>query len=187
MRALTDGTTYHSRARAMSWLGPGAASVVSAVTPGKVNPETPVVEEGGTATCTVVLVSRRTARVTVDSSGAGDVSVDPASLTFTTSNWYAPQEVTVRARHADDDDNEAVTLLHAMPSTDSVCNQQDAASVGAKVRDDDAEAGVSLSHSASNPLEVPEAGGARPTPWCSTSGRLPDLGRERSSAGRLHR
>ena len=54
-------------------------------------------EAGGPATFTVVLNSRPTASVTIPlvSSMPDEGTVTPASLTFTTMNWNAPQTVTV--------------------------------------------------------------------------------------------
>ncbi len=53
-------------------------------------------ESGGTATFTVVLDSKPTADVTIAlaSSDNSEGTVDPAALTFTTSNWNTPQAVT---------------------------------------------------------------------------------------------
>ena len=54
-------------------------------------------EAGGTATFTVVLNSQPSANVTIglSSSNPAEGTVGPASLTFTTANWNAPQVVTV--------------------------------------------------------------------------------------------
>ena len=56
-------------------------------------------EAGGTATFTVVLNSQPTANVTIPltSSDPTEGSVSPAQLTFTATNWNAPQTVTVTA------------------------------------------------------------------------------------------
>src|SRR2546429_620827 len=54
-------------------------------------------EAGGSATFTVVLNSQPTADVDIPvaSSNAGECAVAPASLTFTATDWNAPQTVTV--------------------------------------------------------------------------------------------
>ena len=54
-------------------------------------------ESGGGTTFSIVLNSQPTASVTLDlaSSDPGEGTVSPSSLTFTTSNWSAPQSVTV--------------------------------------------------------------------------------------------
>ncbi len=66
---------------------------------------------------TVRLNSRPTATVTValTSDDESLATVSPATLTFTTQNWRAPQEVRVRARARG-----AVTITHALTSTDTV-------------------------------------------------------------------
>jgi uncharacterized delta-60 repeat protein len=64
-----------------------------------VNPSATLVttEAGGTATCTIVLTSQPTANVTfsLSSSDTSEGTVSPSSLTFTPSNWNAPQSITV--------------------------------------------------------------------------------------------
>ena len=56
------------------------------------------VAEGGSATYTVVLNAQPASDVVIAvSSDNMEVSVSPARLTFTTSNWSAAQTVTVRA------------------------------------------------------------------------------------------
>ena len=79
------------------------------------------VAEGGSDTYTVVLDTPPSADVTVAISGhsGSDVSPNPASLTFTPSNWSAEQTVTVRA--AEDDDalaDDPVTLTHTVTGGD---------------------------------------------------------------------
>ena len=72
--------------------GPAPAGVKVAPTGGLVT-----TEAGGTATFTVVLRSQPTANVTIAlaSSDISEGTVGPAALTFSTSNWNAPQTVTV--------------------------------------------------------------------------------------------
>ena len=79
------------------------------------------VAEGGSDTYTVVLDTPPSADVTVAISGhsGSDVSPNPASLTFTPSNWSAEQTVTVSA--AEDDDalaDDPVTLTHTVTGGD---------------------------------------------------------------------
>ncbi|MYE05609.1 MAG: hypothetical protein F4Y00_11650, partial [Bacteroidetes bacterium SB0662_bin_6] len=71
-------------------------------TPGvTVTPTTLTVPEGGSATYTVALDTEPSAGVTISLSFASgsdeDITVDKTSLTFTTENWNAAQEVTVSA------------------------------------------------------------------------------------------
>ena len=63
---------------------------------------------------TVKLATQPSAEVTVAISGhtGTDVSVDKASLTFTTSNWDTAQTVTVTAAEDDDGSDDTVTLTH---------------------------------------------------------------------------
>ena len=70
------------------------------------------VAEGGTGTYTVKLGSQPTAEVTVGiSSGITDVSVNPATLTFTTGNWASTQTVTATANEDDIDKDTGVTAI----------------------------------------------------------------------------
>ncbi len=72
------------------------------------------VSEGGSDTYTMRLNTAPSDAVTVTVSGAsGDVTVDPESLTFTTTNYADPQTVTVSAASDDDATSDAaVTLTH---------------------------------------------------------------------------
>ena len=70
---------------------------------------------------TVVLDSRPTADVTVTVAGHSgtDVTPDPDTLTFTTSNWDTVQTVTVTAGDDADTTDGSVTLTHSAASTDT--------------------------------------------------------------------
>ena len=76
--------------------------------------------EGGSSQYSVLLDSQPTGTVTVSVGGAsGDVTVDPAQLTFSTTTWSTAQVVTVNA--ADDTDGQtdpAVTLTHRVRGAD---------------------------------------------------------------------
>ena len=74
----------------------------------------PSVREGDTTTYTVRLAAEPSATVTVSLTAAGDpdLSVMPASLTFTTTNWSQSQEVTVSAAEDDDLLDGTATLTH---------------------------------------------------------------------------
>ena len=78
------------------------------------------VNEGGTATYTVVLGSQPTADVTITPfSGEGaKVSVSPVSHTFTPSAWKAPLTFTVSGLADNDSADESVTIGHAVSSDD---------------------------------------------------------------------
>ncbi|WP_420461494.1 fibronectin type III domain-containing protein [Candidatus Palauibacter sp.] len=86
-----------------------------------VTPTTLSVDEGGTATYTVVLDTQPTDTVTVTIGGAAgtDVSVADSTLEFTTTDWATAQTVTVRAVADADALDDTVTLTHGAASTDS--------------------------------------------------------------------
>ena len=80
-----------------------------------VSTEALTIDEGASSAYTVQLNQKPSADVTVAVSGAaGDVTVDPGALTFTTANYGTARTVTVQAG-ADEDATEdgAVTLTHA--------------------------------------------------------------------------
>ena len=87
------------------------------------------------------------------SSDNTDVTVSPATLTFTTANWGTAQTVTVRAAHDADAVNDAASITHAVVDADSDDLYDDIARVSVTVTDDDA--GVSVSETA---LTVAEGG-----------------------------
>ena len=73
--------------------------------------------EATTDTYTVVLTTQPTAGVTIDVAGAGDATVSPASLTFSTTNWSTAQTVTVGANEDSDiADEPPVTVTHTVAS-----------------------------------------------------------------------
>ncbi len=110
------------------------------------------VPEGDSRTYTVALRSQPTGPVTVTLSAAGDpdVTVSPASLSFTAANWNQAQTVTVSAAQDDDSANDAATVSHAVSGADY--GAVTAAAVSVTVADDDT-LGVDVSASA---LTVPE-------------------------------
>ncbi|MYG27297.1 MAG: hypothetical protein F4213_14945, partial [Boseongicola sp. SB0677_bin_26] len=79
------------------------------------------VPEGGSGSYTVRLLKRPGHSVTVAVSVAGDtdITVDPASLSFTPSNWSSAQTVTVRAAADTDAVNGTATVSHAATSADA--------------------------------------------------------------------
>ena len=88
---------------------------------------------------TVVLDSRPTADVTVTVAGHSgtDVTPDPDTLTFTTSNWDTVQTVTVTAGDDADTTDGSVTLTHSAASTDTGYSGITIAGVVVTVRDND--------------------------------------------------
>ena len=103
--------------------------------------------EGSSGTYTIVLDSQPTADVTVtinDPSNNADVTADPASLTFSSTDWSTPQTVTVSAAHDNDTSNETATVTHTVTSTDSSYSTASANSVAVTVTDDDPDVTVSF-------------------------------------------
>ena len=88
---------------------------------------------------TVVLDTEPTANVTVTVAGhAGtDVTPDPTTLTFTTSNWNTAQTVTVTAGDDTDTTDDSVTLTHSAASTDNDYSGITIAGVAVTVSDND--------------------------------------------------
>ena len=79
------------------------------------------VAEGGSATYTVVLNAQPASNVviSVTKTGSPDVTVSPATLTFTTSNWSTAQTVTVAAAQDADAVNDAASITHAVVAASS--------------------------------------------------------------------
>ena len=96
------------------------------------------VNEGGNGTYTVKLDTQPSADVTVtvnDPTDNGDVTADPASLTFTTSNWATAQTVTVSAAEDDDSTEDTATVTHTVAGGDY--GSVTASSVSVTVTDND--------------------------------------------------
>ena len=102
-------------------------------------------EEGAGVTYTVVLDTEPTGEVTVSPSvsGSSSVTVSPARLTFTASDWSEPQPVTVSAAHDDDAGDAAATVRHAVRGADYGAVREP--QVAVTVTDDD-QRGVVFSH-----------------------------------------
>ena len=93
---------------------------------------------------TVGLNTQPTAVVTVTVAGHAGTAVtpDPATLTFTTSDWETAQRVTVTAGNDTDLVNDTVTLTHSAASTDSDYSGITIAGVTVTVTDNDNTAAV---------------------------------------------
>ncbi len=145
--SLSNGTEYTVRMRATrTGANNGAYSAEVLETPvtaaGVTVSESTltVTEEDATGeSYTVVLDSQPTASVTVTVAGhAGtDVTANPASLTFTTTDWDMSQTVTVTAGNDADTANDTVTLTHSAASADNDYNGITIASVRVTVSDND--------------------------------------------------
>ncbi len=115
-----------------------------------------VTEGGSGASYTVVLDGQPIGNVTIaTSSDNGDVTTQPASLTFTTGNWDTAQTVTVHAGDDDDAVDDSATISHAVSGADGYAGIA-VASVSVSVTDDDT-AGITVSESS---LSVNEGGSA---------------------------
>ena len=105
-----------------------------------VAPASVSVDEAGptSATFTVVLETVPTGNVDVGLSVLGDVTVSPASLTFTTLNWSTPQTLTVTA--IDDGFNEGPhndTVTFTLTSTDGNYNALAVPGVAVNIADNE--------------------------------------------------
>ena len=125
-----------------------------------VTPTSLTVDEGGTNTYTVVLDTRPTAAVTVtivDPTDNTDVTANPASLRFSTSNWATAQTVTVSAAEDGDASQDTATVTHTVAGGDY--DSFAAPSVAVTVTDNDTP-GVSVTPMS---LTVGEGGTGRYT------------------------
>jgi large repetitive protein len=117
-----------------------------------------IAEGGATATYTVVLHTKPTAAVTVTPTPDAQITVLPASLSFTTGNWNTPQTITVTAVDdlIDEDDGHAGVITHAATSSDTFYAIPTAGSRSASINDNDT-AGYTIS--TAGPLSLTEAAG----------------------------
>ena len=126
-----------------------------------VTPTALSVPEGSNAKYTVVLDTQPSADVTIAvsfaSSSDEDITVDKTSLTFTTDNWDAAQEITVLAAEDDDALNGVATIEHSASGANY--GSVSVSSVTATEADNDA-AGVTVTPTA---LTVPEGSNAKYT------------------------
>ena len=92
------------------------------------SPTALTVSETGQGRYTVVLdtpPSRDSVVVTVTADNT-DVTVSPASLTFTSSTWNTPKQVTVRAKDDTDSDDDTAILTHAIDTGRTTAPEYDA-------------------------------------------------------------
>ena len=83
------------------------------------DPTALMVNEGSSGTYTVKLASQPSASVTVAVTGAvGEVTVNPTSLTFTSTTWNSAQAVTVTAGQDTDASDDSATLVHTATGGD---------------------------------------------------------------------
>lgn len=117
-------------------------------------------EGGASGSFTIALASQPTADVTValTSSDYAQAGHAPASVTFTSSNWNAPQTVTVSAADDSNDDGDMVVsiITSSAVSADSNYNGLNVSDVSVTIVDNDA-VGVAVTPSAG--LVTTEIGG----------------------------
>ena len=147
--SLSNGTEYTVRMRATrTGANSGAYSAevvktpVMATTEGVTvsKPTLTVGEQDATGeSYTVVLDTQPTASVTVTVGGFGgtDVTANPATLTFTTTDWDTAQTVTVTAANDADLTNDTVSLTHSAASSDADYQDITIAGVTVTVTDND--------------------------------------------------
>ena len=102
---------------------------VTEVTPGvTVTPTSLTIAEGGSGTYTVVLDTQPSVDATVtivDPMDNTDVTAEPATLTFSTTNWNAAQTVTVSARQDTDVTDDTATVTHTVSGYGTVSTAPD--------------------------------------------------------------
>ncbi|MFM6729460.1 MAG: S8 family serine peptidase, partial [Dolichospermum sp.] len=99
-----------------------------------------VTEGGNTDTYSLVLKTQPTADVTITLTGNSQITLNSTTLTFTTTNWNTPQNVTVTA--VDDtltEGNHTATITHNISSTDTNYNGLTLPNVNVSIQDNDAE------------------------------------------------
>lgn len=106
-----------------------------------VSPQRVTVAEGGASAYELVLTARPSRQVTITVSRAAggdpDLTATPARLTFSSSDWDAPQTVTVSAAEDDDTTEGTATFTHTVSSSDANYDGIDVAPVTATEGDDD--------------------------------------------------
>ena len=145
----TSGTSGATAARAAAEPIPALTARVGGVTVSAAELSVP---EGGRASYTVVLDGQPAANVTVSAAkaagGDADLTVRPASRTFTRSNWDTPQTFTVSAAREPrssgfdinpgfDSIDGTASFTHTVTSTDTVYDGMDVASLEATEDDQD--------------------------------------------------
>ena len=134
-----------------------------------VSPTALTLEEGTSGSYTVALDAEPTESVTVEVAlvpGAdADVTVSPASLTFSTSDWDQPQAVTVTAGQDLDQENDAATVSH----TSSGGNYAGVEVPGVTVMVDDDDAPSTMVTLSADPADVAEGVGSSGQPVTVTA------------------
>ena len=125
-----------------------------------INPGSLTLDEGESATYTVVLRSQPTGSVTVSVSGTEGTGLvpDKTELNFGESDWNEPQEVTLTASHDGDAENDVVRILHEISGAEYLSGGVVSDPLTVTVEDDDTPPpALALSV---NPASVGEGAGA---------------------------
>ena len=135
-------TTGNVVVEVLGQLSDGVAFTVTGVT---VDPTELTIEEGSSATYTVVLDSKPTSAVTVAmfTPSGTDLSVDILPV-FTASNWSRPQTVTVTAGEDEDTEDDTVTITHRTTSADAGYHGLTVDPLVVTIADDDAGPGITV-------------------------------------------
>ena len=115
-----------------------ARGFIVAPEPGSVS-----MDEGGTHSYTVKLGTEPTADVTVAiaraAGGDSDITVAPASLTFTSADYSTAQTVTISAAEDNSDyADDTATITHSVTTTDSIYTEQTIGDIAVTAQDNDA-------------------------------------------------
>ncbi len=127
-----------------------------------VTPGSPAnMDEGGTFVYSIKLGTEPTADVAVAMSveGDSDITINPTSLTFTSSNYSTAQTVTITAAEDNlDFADDTAVIGHAVTTTDAIYTNQYINAMHVKAKDNDAALTLSVSA-----LQVPEGSTAEYT------------------------
>ncbi|MCY4482332.1 MAG: hypothetical protein OXC12_05590, partial [Spirochaetaceae bacterium] len=138
-----------------------------------VSPATLTLNEGSSASYTVVLNSEPNGEVTAAATvgGSGDVSTRPTSLTFTAGNWDEAQTVTVDAQKDADAVSDSATVTHQVSGGDY--SSETAGAVAVTVTDTDtASTGITL---AVGPAALDESAAATRVTVTGTLDHAPEI------------
>ena len=149
LRLSGGAATTSALRKRLPWL-PAAAAILAVaftlmstgVVGGQEMTEDPGLPEGSSTSHSLVLNSEPSGNVVIDiaSSDSGAVTVNPARMTFTTSNWDTAQSVTVAAIQDDDVYDETVTItyvINAALTTDDAYDGLSIPSTTVNVTDDE--------------------------------------------------
>lgn len=104
---------------------------------------TSVTEGGATDTYTLALKSKPTANVTITINPGSQLTVSPATITFTPLNWYVSRTIKVTAKNDTAvEGNHTGTITHTVASTDTHYNGLAISNLVVSITDNDGGAGA---------------------------------------------